>query len=72
MKQENLQWRKRYEIIEDICRGMLYLQRDWRLRIVHRDMERSNILLDEELNPKISDFGMATIIASDQVQGSTL
>ncbi|WVY94233.1 hypothetical protein V8G54_033321 [Vigna mungo] len=60
-----LNWRKRYEIIIGIARGLLYLHQDSKLTIIHRDLKTSNILLDSQLNPKISDFGVARIVEGD-------
>ncbi|KAL2496094.1 G-type lectin S-receptor-like serine/threonine-protein kinase SD1-1 [Forsythia ovata] len=65
-KRTILSWPKRYDIIMGIARGLLYLHHDSRLKIIHRDLKTSNILLDEYLNPKISDFGLARIVGGCQ------
>ncbi|CAJ2678389.1 unnamed protein product [Trifolium pratense] len=71
VKQTILDCTKRFEIIEGIARGLLYLHRDSRLRIIHRDLKASNILLDENMNPKISDFGLARIFGGNQNEENT-
>ncbi|CAN4095282.1 unnamed protein product [Withania somnifera] len=70
-KQVTLNWSMRDKIIRGIVRGLVYLHEDSRPRIIHRDLKASNILLDKDMNPKISDFGMARIIGVDQTEGST-
>ncbi|KAM6601484.1 hypothetical protein CsatA_021093 [Cannabis sativa] len=71
-KQSQLNWSIRCNIIEGIARGVLYLHEDSRLKVIHRDLKASNILLDRNMSPKVSDFGMARMFGQEQTQGNTI
>ncbi|XP_078148975.1 putative cysteine-rich receptor-like protein kinase 31, partial [Carex rostrata] len=67
----NLGWKMRHKIIEGITRGLHYLHEESQLKIIHRDLKVSNILLDKDMNPKISDFGLARFFEEDQTHKDT-
>jgi serine/threonine protein kinase len=70
-KRKLLEWKNRFEIILGIARGLLYLHEDSRVRIIHRDLKASNVLLDRNMIPKISDFGIARMFGGDQTTAYT-
>ncbi|XP_076919271.1 G-type lectin S-receptor-like serine/threonine-protein kinase At4g27290 [Bidens hawaiensis] len=70
-KRKSIDWSNRYTIIIGIGRGLLYLHQDSRLRIIHRDLKASNILLDKDMNPRISDFGLARSLEGSDTKANT-
>ena len=66
-----LDWTTRRKICVGIARGLTYLHEESRLKIVHRDIKATNVLLDKYLNPKISDFGLAKLDEEDSTHIST-
>ncbi|PUZ48909.1 hypothetical protein GQ55_7G283500 [Panicum hallii var. hallii] len=67
----NLDWSTRFEICLGIARGLAYLHEESSIRVVHRDIKASNVLLDANLNPKISDFGLAKLYDDKKTHVST-
>ncbi|KAL4565126.1 hypothetical protein LXL04_029211 [Taraxacum kok-saghyz] len=70
-RKAELDWPKRFIIIEGIAQGLLYLHKYSRMKVIHRDLKANNILLDERMNPKISDFGMARISEQNETEAMT-
>ncbi|KAJ0836637.1 putative protein kinase RLK-Pelle-DLSV family [Helianthus annuus] len=70
-KKSLLDWPQRFHIIHGIARGLLYLHQDSRLKVVHRDLKAGNILLDHQMRPKISDFGLARMFKEDESEANT-
>ncbi|GKV43384.1 hypothetical protein SLEP1_g50682 [Rubroshorea leprosula] len=70
-KKKMLNWNRRLIIVEGVAQGLLYLHKYSRLRVVHRDLKASNILLDADMNPKISDFGLARIFDVNEYEANT-
>ncbi|XP_015894604.3 cysteine-rich receptor-like protein kinase 3 [Ziziphus jujuba] len=70
-KNEPLSWDLRYNIILGTAEGLAYLHEESKLRIIHRDIKLSNILLDKDFSPKIADFGLARLFPEDKTHITT-
>ncbi|XP_029126680.1 cold-responsive protein kinase 1 [Cajanus cajan] len=70
-KKGSLNWKQRYDIILGTARGLAYLHEEFHVSIIHRDIKTSNILLDDDLQPKIADFGLARLLPEDRSHLST-
>ncbi|GKV35391.1 hypothetical protein SLEP1_g43663 [Rubroshorea leprosula] len=70
-KKEELDWKRRFDIICGVARGLLYLHEHSHYCIIHRDVKASNILLDDKWVPKIADFGMARLFPEDETHVNT-
>ncbi|XP_028800652.1 cold-responsive protein kinase 1 [Neltuma alba] len=66
-----LNWKQRYDIILGIARGLVYLHEEFHICIIHRDIKPNNVLLDDDLQPKIADFGLARLLPEDKSHLST-
>ncbi|KAL9158575.1 hypothetical protein ABFS82_08G077700 [Erythranthe guttata] len=71
LRSHQLTWSLRFKIITGVAKGVVYLHRDSGLRIIHRDLKSTNILLDTEMNPKISGFGFDRKFEDDQSEVET-
>jgi serine/threonine protein kinase len=70
-RRDSLDWKKRFDTISGVAKGLLYLHEDCHCPIIHRDIKASNILLDNKWVPKIADFGMARLYPEDQTHVNT-
>ncbi|XP_042437968.1 cysteine-rich receptor-like protein kinase 2 [Zingiber officinale] len=67
-----LNWGQRFGIIVGMARGLSYLHQEFHIRIIHRDIKCSNILLDDDFQPRVADFGLARLLPEDKTHLSTV
>lgn len=71
-EEKTLNWNARIKVAYGSARGLAYLHHDCSPRIVHRDIKSSNILLDENLEPCVSDFGLAKLLVDEDAHVTTV
>ena len=71
-KEKVLDWPSRYKIAVGAARGISYLHHDCIPHIIHRDIKSSNILLDQNMDAQVSDFGLATLMEPNKTHVSTI
>ncbi|XP_022141878.1 probable L-type lectin-domain containing receptor kinase VI.1 [Momordica charantia] len=66
-----LNWQQRFNILKGIAAGLLYLHEDWEQVVIHRDVKPSNVLIDADMNARLSDFGLARQYDHNQISHTT-
>ncbi|WCJ25096.1 Cysteine-rich receptor-like protein kinase 2 [Euphorbia peplus] len=68
---KHLSWKQRFDVIIGTAQGLAYLHEQYHECIIHRDIKPNNILLDDDFQPKIADFGLARLLPDNQTHLST-
>lgn len=63
----NFGWEERIKVLKDVAHGILYLHDGWEVKVLHRDIKSSNVLLDKDMNARLGDFGLATMHHHEQI-----
>ncbi|XP_008243954.1 PREDICTED: lectin-domain containing receptor kinase VI.3-like [Prunus mume] len=66
-----LSWEQRFNILKGIASGLLYLHEEWEQVVIHRDVKSSNVLIDVDMNPRLSDFGLARLYDHGEISHTT-
>lgn len=67
-----LSWKSRFQIAKGIAAGLLYLHEEWEKVVVHRDVKPSNVLIDDDMNPRLGDFGLARLYERGSISHTTV
>ncbi|XP_031495681.1 L-type lectin-domain containing receptor kinase VII.1 [Nymphaea colorata] len=68
---KNLDWRSRVKILRDVGNGVLYLHEGWEVKVLHRDIKASNVMLDQDMTGRLGDFGLARLYEHGQMAHTT-
>lgn len=70
-KKTTLSCEERIQILKGVASGILYLHEGWESKVLHRDIKASNVLLDRDMIPRLSDFGLARVHGHEQAIRTT-